>query len=614
MKPGIEHFISKASLEMQNESEYYLSIIRVSDNKSLFNEFIINLELPQTGIFGCLDSTKIKIIEQIVKQSIITTFSVNSPGSFVSAEQSGIGTLATIINDLVSGNCCIPSNNVASNWLASEGFEELDIPVQVLGESLSIDSPNSFSQRSYSDWVTDFSGLLMAIDGDTINLKDELNAFIVDEGLDSSNPYFYIIDQGSTCNGDYNFAENQLLDNLPTLGGIIYIQDSNVGEDKLFARLEGIRKEDLPHASASEGSFEPLIGGAANFQELVDIIREAEDSLINHGYEDIPSRIKILRGIYYGTSWSMDFDQSYGTTTRNTGFKVYLCTPSDPINPTQILGTDLFQKLKSSPEVTDGNNGVDWGHVIIGLEARLNWCSREINTVAHSSSGLEITTWIGDIGGGAGMLAYKRIGNPNKRAKDMFNGKSDFGGWINLEGDIAAYLIGRDRNNFDSTPSVSYEAGDYIADLVEDYLLPQPATDDSEWNQRGKLFLKMIGGDITEDGTLANEDELSESVSREVEDFAENYVINMATGRNSDNDPSNDVNMYQASRYLEGASKEITDIFIHTLLKAANEPDEPVKAGGFDPDPTPPGEAYTKYKAWEKTKDLMKKMEDWFKN
>ena len=283
-----------------------------------------------------------------------------------------------------------------------------------------------------------------------------------------------------------------------------------------------------------------------------------------------------------------------------------MCDNQDPINPQQILGNLIYQKLRDSPEVTNGSIGVDWGHIIIGLEARLGFCAREMDTPLHESSGREITTWIGDIGGGAGMLAHKRVANPNKRAIDMFNGSShDFGGWLNIEGDIAAYMVGRNTNSFDATPSFGLNDNQYIADAVQSYLLPQPSPTGSEWNSRGTIFLRMLGGTIV-NNRLTNEESLVNNLAEEVEDFAENYVINMATGQN--------VDLFEASKHLKGASKEVTSLFINALKHVGTNPTKAAKPNNYNPDPTPPGEPYTKYEVMKKAEELKQLLEDWINN
>ncbi len=348
--------------------------------------------------------------------------------------------------------------------------------------------------------------------------------------------------------------------------------------------------------------------GATNFQDLVNTIRQAEDSLIVHGFNKIEQRIQILRGIYYGTNWSMDRLQTYGSDLRNAGFKLYLCNPVDPINPENILGSTLFLKLRCKPEIKHGNHWVDWGHIIIGLEARLKWCSREIDIPLppHETSGLEITTWIGDIGGGAGMLAYKRISNPNKRAIDMFNDPNDFGGAFNIEGNMAAYLIGRNTTTIDQAPNLFISDEQYIADAVQAYLLPQPTNQGSEYYMRGRTFLKMLGGELDGAGNLVNEHPLAKRLSKKVQDFAEYYIVNLST--------SNSVNFQEVSKHLQGASLEMTYLFINALKMVGNNPNSNAHPEvSFNPNPTPPGEPYesVKFTSAQASENIKRMIEDW---
>jgi hypothetical protein len=58
----------------------------------------------------------------------------------------------------------------------------------------------------------------------------------------------------------------------------------------------------------------------------------------------------------------------------------------------------------------------------------------------------------------------------------------------------------------------------------------------------------------------------------------------------------------------------VTEIFVHTLKNAINNPNQRVQAQGFDPNPMPAGKPYTKYRAIKKTKEKIKEFEDWLKN
>ena len=129
---------------------------------------------------------------------------------------------------------------------------------------------------------------------------------------------------------------------------------------------------------------------------------------------------------------------------RNLAFNAFTGNFSKPKDPRPYLGEDLFELLVQSPEVTDGSRTFDWGHAIIGMDARRRFSSRGLALI-NGSTGLESVTWIGDLGGGAGKLAWDRVNHPNTRALDKFRG-SHFGGRTNLEGDIGGYLIGREKN------------------------------------------------------------------------------------------------------------------------------------------------------------------------
>jgi hypothetical protein len=69
----------------------------------------------------------------------------------------------------------------------------------------------------------------------------------------------------------------------------------------------------------------------------------------------------------------------------------------------------LFLALRNSAEVTDpAGKGTDFGHIMAGLDAQ-NWAARTLPT-GSGGTGLDVVTWLGDIGGGGGMLAMNRGG------------------------------------------------------------------------------------------------------------------------------------------------------------------------------------------------------------
>lgn len=217
-------------------------------------------------------------------------------------------------------------------------------------------------------------------------------------------------------------------------------------------------------------------------------------------------------------------------------------------------------------------------------------------------TGLEIVTWLGDIGGGAGMLAFRRTSNPQKRALSMFTDKHNFGGYINVEGDIAAYLVGRNVNNFQSVPGVSLKDSDYISDALKEYIIPNNPTN-NEWNNRVSNFITMLGGNLN--GTvITNEQDFEKKLAEQMQMFAQWYAISIRAGGKS-------IDMSETSAHFEGVAKEMAKIFVHTLKSALTNPKKSIKTAGVDHDPTPKGTPYKKWSIDDQYEKYKKDIEDW---
>jgi hypothetical protein len=159
--------------------------------------------------------------------------------------------------------------------------------------------------------------------------------------------------------------------------------------------------------------------------------------LIAAGRSDVDDRIRTLSRVYYGTPWSVDHDAEQ-SGVRDRAFQIYTARPGAGDDPRQALGPSLFAALKASQDA--GN--LDMGHVLIGLDARSSWTSRRVPIPTQGGSGLEITTWVGDLGGATARLALDRTHDPRARAERYLRG-TDYGAASNLAGDIAAYVAPR---------------------------------------------------------------------------------------------------------------------------------------------------------------------------
>jgi hypothetical protein len=610
MQGGFQAVWDKVVLNAASESEYYLVFGKQTDHSGVYTKFWVAINLPDRSNFSCLTPENRTNIYQGIEYSVSANYN-GIPQDYANAEMAAMKRLQLIVDEVIhccdpgnrtSCSFCIPSDNTIKDFLKSDDYTQLTIPTLKVSGFLSNLRKGELSQgsRSTNDYVTDLARLELSINNTPFDIEEKLESHFADLASEYNfTPKVFIVKNGNTCDNSQQNAINEINNNLPNLGVIVYLQDYENADttDFVHIKLYGtFPNANIIGASAGEGES-AIGGGAVNFEDLFTTVKQAEQKLIDSGHSSIADRIKILRGIYYGTTWSMDFGQE-GSAWRNSGFNSYLYTPgSPPLDPRTILGDELFNKLKNSPEVKSGNKGVDFGHIMIGLESRLSYLSSERNFPLHEATGLEIVTWIGDLGGGAGMLAHQRCTDPNIRAKSKFTNENNFGGWLNIEGDIAAYLVAKDKNTVFSPPDVKLKDNEFIADALKDYLINDKGGD---WTNRVSIFKKMIGGDV-------DDTKLTNYLANKIEDFAENYLIIRKTSNPS-------VNLHEASAHLKGAAKEVAEIFVNIL----NQPcSDRISVSGKDPNPTPKGKHYVKYGPSSETKkkfnDLLKDMEKWIK-
>lgn len=314
---------------------------------------------------------------------------------------------------------------------------------------------------------------------------------------------------------------------------------------------------------------------AANFQELINLVRAAEGKLAASGISSVKDQIHALRGIYYGTVWSKDFAEEK-SPTRNEGFQRFTRPSEDPAKtvPTDVrsaLDCGLFQSLQDSQDMVDpSGRHFDFGHLIIGLDARfdpklstnVSYPVMGIN-IDMGGTGPELVTWVGDLGGGTARLARARVKAPGTSASISFVG-SDYGGSINLEGDVAAYAVASGSSTALSAPSIP--AGKSVSDALQDYL--SPSAPGAAWKDRAKLFLAMNGGTFDPSGALTNRVALIGAFSAKFQVFACNYLAS----RVKDNHLTSATAKAAASHVIP-ASEEVAETFVNAL-------EDSLKTGG----------------------------------
>jgi hypothetical protein len=332
---------------------------------------------------------------------------------------------------------------------------------------------------------------------------------------------------------------------------------------------------------------------ATNFKNLIELVKQAEEMLIQNGQDDMGTRINTIRGIYYGTEWSMDFNIE-NSSLRNRAFNAYagnsvIEDARKVLKCIEDCKSKLFDSLYASPEVYENSyKAVDFGHLIIGLDSRRSWRSKNIVIPTQGGTGLELNTWVGDLGGGTANLSKTRISNPKKRAKTLFpvSGNS-YGAMVNLEGDIAAYVVGMDDKNpneiSDCTDNFST-----IHEALEDYF-------DKKWNKRAFYFLAMLGAKVEGNKIIYVKNDLINKCATKFEDFALPYI----TLRNPED-------LIEASNHFKPTSEEVASIFVDGLIHVVSIPDDMITAR-IDPEPKPKVETI-KSKAVKKAEELYEKI------
>jgi hypothetical protein len=300
--------------------------------------------------------------------------------------------------------------------------------------------------------------------------------------------------------------------------------------------------------STTEKGCKQKVVVATTFKDYVALVRKAEAALIACGHTGVEQRLHVLTGIYYGTDWSRDFDVEQ-STVRNAGFQTFLAkTYGAGDDPRGCLGCGLFLSLKRSGDA----GGVDMGHVLIGMSARMRVLSRVPTFPGTASTGLELTTWVGDLGGAAARLAMDRVKAPTTPASKYFRGK-DYGATSNLEGDVAAYVVAAKSPSSVGAPAIP--SSGLVADALEAFFVKGTGRAD-----RCRNFLAMLGGTVSK-GKLTNHGAVRDAMADKLATFGLLYMVNFLRQRGR----SLGI-VIDAKPLLGKASKDVADLFIARLL------------------------------------------------
>ncbi|HEV2148439.1 MAG TPA: hypothetical protein VGR37_13640 [Longimicrobiaceae bacterium] len=288
---------------------------------------------------------------------------------------------------------------------------------------------------------------------------------------------------------------------------------------------------------------------ATTFKGYVALVRRAEAALAKCGHTDAEQRLHVLTGIYYGTGWSRDFDVEK-SPVRNAAFQGFLAKAyGSGDDPRSCLGCGLFLSLKRSGDA----GGVDMGHVLIGMSARMRFLSRVPAFPGTGSTGLEITTWVGDLGGAAARLAMDRVKAPMTPASKYFRGR-DYGATSNLEGDVAAYVVAAKPSTSVGAPNIPSSGS--VADALDAFFVKGTGR-----AARCRSFLAMLGGTFS-GGKLTNRKAVRATMAAKLSAFGLMYMVNFLRQR------GRSLGIVVLAKPLLGrAAEDVADLFIDKLLK-----------------------------------------------
>ena len=315
-----------------------------------------------------------------------------------------------------------------------------------------------------------------------------------------------------------------------------------------------------------------MLRRARNFDELTQLLRLAGQRLRARGLP-LSQRLRSLRGLYYGSPYSLDYERRR-SRLRNWGFNCYLQS-LPPADPTPLLGPDLVRALKDSAVVQDGGRCLDVGHVVIGLEARQRRFTRRWPIPTQGGSGLELATWLGDLGGGAGLLALARLEAPATRARDLLFNPATYDLRPNLEGDLAAYLVAGKGDGAGGAPPLG--PVHTVGDALQDYL-------ERGWEGRVHRFAPLIGARLA-GGRLAQPHRLQRDLQAKVLRFAGSYAL-LRLGQQG---RLRRAALRQTAAHLSGAATELCEVFVGWLAQGLAGRSQAQALP--DPDPQAPGPA-----------------------
>ncbi|MEZ4911185.1 MAG: hypothetical protein R2774_10030 [Saprospiraceae bacterium] len=219
--------------EAKNASTYFINIVKIPASSPTIKEFYIDLSLPKSGIFQCLDESKILLIEQLVKGKMDAKLNSNLFNLGIPIRE-GLLELKRIIQLVKSGNCCPSDPEAIKQILAQRGYKPFNC--NLLGVPTLRDNTQggtrSTDVEDYANIDIDYQGQTL---GSTAFLQTELSKLAI-LNLPAKG---YITHNGNFCNNIFDQVANSLNANKTDYDIHWHLWDNPDpnGQDLLFEKM-----------------------------------------------------------------------------------------------------------------------------------------------------------------------------------------------------------------------------------------------------------------------------------------------------------------------------------------------------------------------------------------
>jgi hypothetical protein len=124
---GVENSLKLVKEQIDKPDTYYLAIVKESSSQGLYTKFHVDIKLPSTSPFDCIDNDRLAIITKQVELAISQNFQQSgfSPSQYYQAEIQGMKKLEDIIYKYV--DCAVCAKNKSVNACKTCDYVDKDL-------------------------------------------------------------------------------------------------------------------------------------------------------------------------------------------------------------------------------------------------------------------------------------------------------------------------------------------------------------------------------------------------------------------------------------------------------------------------------------------------------